>query len=256
LLGAVLGPLIGILGGWYGARAAIRNTRSPRERQFMVRQTWLATAYVTGFVLALCGLTVFGRPLARSQPVAFGLVTAALVTAYSAGLWIWIVRANRRQRQIQIEDGTFAAMPPLLSLEAQRRQIRGAAYGGIGGSTVGALAWLLALAWQTGDWLAVSLVVLVGAAVCFWGVRAFLREPARRFDVLWRVAAVLGVFTLAIFNLRWRLWAPALAHPGIPVARVALGVNAGLVVLYGALVLSFRWAGRRLRSTVYPQPLK
>lgn len=47
-----------------------------------------------------------------------------------------------------------------------------------------------------------------------------------------------------------------LAQPGIPVARVALGVSAGLVVLYGALVLGFRWARRRLRSTVFPQRLE
>src|SRR5215470_2703157 len=61
LAGAVFGPLLGVLGGWVGARASIENTRSPREREFMKRVTWVVVAYVLGF-LALQGVLALVLP--------------------------------------------------------------------------------------------------------------------------------------------------------------------------------------------------
>ena len=46
LAGALVGPLLGVLGGVFGASCSIKNTKSSRERQFMIRQTWLCIAYV------------------------------------------------------------------------------------------------------------------------------------------------------------------------------------------------------------------
>ena len=52
LSGAILGPIIGLLGGILGAWCSIRNTNSPRERRFMIRMT----VFVWPLLLALLGV--------------------------------------------------------------------------------------------------------------------------------------------------------------------------------------------------------
>src|SRR5436190_16607720 len=111
LSSAVLGPLIGILGAYIGAKASIENTKSPRERQFMVKQTWWAVACVAAFLCAMALVIKFGKKLLPTHPVWF----ATLLIALAAGLMVIIVRANRRQRQIQIEDGTYIAPQEAMS---------------------------------------------------------------------------------------------------------------------------------------------
>ena len=102
MAGAIGGSLAGLLGGVIGATASIRNTRSARERAFMVRTTWHFMALAMGFAavlaaMALCAPAIFGSPW-WYVPV---------VTVYGVVLVVAILRTNRRQRQIQIEDGTF-----------------------------------------------------------------------------------------------------------------------------------------------------
>ena len=58
-LGAVLGPVIGLLGGAFGAWASIHHTKSSRERRFMVRMTVLCWGYVG---LILSGVVWTGFP--------------------------------------------------------------------------------------------------------------------------------------------------------------------------------------------------
>ncbi|MCX6910251.1 MAG: serine/threonine-protein kinase, partial [Verrucomicrobia bacterium] len=99
-LGAILGPLGGLLGGYFGAKASIENTRTPRERQFMVRMTWCVAAGVVVF----CAAMALVLPLHRSHPEWFAVELAALTVVYATALVSFILWSNRRQRQIQTED--------------------------------------------------------------------------------------------------------------------------------------------------------
>lgn len=52
--GAVVGPILGFLGGAFGTYCSIRNTNGPKERAFMVKSavwTWLFVAVLLGLVL-------------------------------------------------------------------------------------------------------------------------------------------------------------------------------------------------------------
>ena len=111
LLAALWGPLIGVAGGVLGAWISIKNTRSPRERQFMIRQTCITWIYVLLFIGISAAVVVLSGTSSRRSPLTFGCIVGALAIAYSAGLLLLILRGNRRQREIQIEDGTFGRVP-------------------------------------------------------------------------------------------------------------------------------------------------
>jgi RNA polymerase sigma factor (sigma-70 family) len=105
--GGLAGALVGVGGAFIGARASIVNTRSPRERRFMVQMVWVAVALSTVMVALQLVVAFFFRTLFTSVAwhVAVGTVETAVI------LWL-VVRTNRRQRQIQVQEGTAKPPPP------------------------------------------------------------------------------------------------------------------------------------------------
>jgi hypothetical protein len=100
-LAHVMCPLVGFGAGcWVG----IRNTKSPRERQFAIRSLVLGIAYVTAFLLLLFAWLLAGRRFAGSHPVGFWAVICLLVLGYAIGLKKLNAWSEHRRRQIQIQD--------------------------------------------------------------------------------------------------------------------------------------------------------
>jgi tRNA A-37 threonylcarbamoyl transferase component Bud32 len=118
-LGALLGPLLGLMGGYFGAKASIENTRSPRERQFMVRMTWCIVAGVVIFGAAMALIL----PLQQSHPGRFAVALAASAVIYVAWLVSFILLSNRRQRQIQSEDNVSDYREPMSKDESMGRDV-------------------------------------------------------------------------------------------------------------------------------------
>ena len=65
-VGAIIGSLIGIAGGWIGTYFSIKNTKGPLERAFMIRSAITCWFGVGGFL-------------------------AVLVFVPRARIWIWIL---------------------------------------------------------------------------------------------------------------------------------------------------------------------
>jgi RNA polymerase sigma factor (sigma-70 family) len=105
--GGLAGALGGVCGAFIGARASIVNTRSPRERRFMVKMVWVAVALSAGMLALQAGVAMLFPALFRS--IAWHVAVAAIEIA--AISWL-VVRGNRRQRQIQQEDRTATPEPP------------------------------------------------------------------------------------------------------------------------------------------------
>ncbi len=105
--GAVLGPLTGILGGWFGYQMSLRSARSERERNYVRRQSRIMFALIAGFVILLTATGWSHRQLGLST----GQLTALFVTVmftYAVGLFVMIFQSNRRIAEIRREDGTAA----------------------------------------------------------------------------------------------------------------------------------------------------
>lgn len=247
--GAILGPLIGILGGYIGARASIKNTRSARERAFLVKATKGMLAYVFGYLAMFGTLVFFGRALWATHPLAMGVGLGALVLLYCGGLIALILWCNRRQRQIQMEEGTHIPSAPVAEEagESQRRAPKGAVYGSLGGTIFGAMFWLALLAYLAKDWGGAAAVLAVSVGMFWWSARACLRGARRYFRVLTAVCAVLGGFTLALVNLRWKTWRQAAGAWPEGVDGPLWMINLFVVLIYGVLMLTFLHRDRGLR---------
>jgi hypothetical protein len=90
MVGGLLGGLGGLAGGAIGTYFSIRNTSSPRERQFMIRVSVVAWIAITIF---LAGLFLLPKPYAW-----------LLWIPYPIALILAIRWCNRRQMQIRAED--------------------------------------------------------------------------------------------------------------------------------------------------------
>ena len=139
LTGAILGPILGVLGGILGSWCSIKNTKSPRERRFMIKMTILLWVLLTLLIGIPLVLMLSGAVPRSSYWVCFVVFFVVLVP-----LIFW---ANAHQRQIQIADGTYRPRQ-----YTPRRITRPNIYGSLSGSIFGPTIWLLVLAGYAGDW--------------------------------------------------------------------------------------------------------
>ena len=242
LLGAVFGPLLGILGGLFGSWMSIKNTQSQRERRFMVRMTLLMWGEIVVLLVILGGLGVLA--LKGFVPKsAFWAIFAVLMTAHFVMLAPVIIWSNRRQRQIQREEGTFVK-PDYRPVEPSKGNI----YAVFGGSIFGAVAWVLPVWLITGDWLSALIVAIVAIAIFAVSVRACIADRTRYRQVVMLDVIGLLILDLAVINLGWNRWTPHFAESTFAARTASIPlwmVNVALVAVFGGLLMIFAQIRRR-----------
>jgi len=240
LSGAVLGPILGLLGGLFGSWMSIRNTKSPRERWFVIK----FTLFVWGEVTLLFLVIGFFLVLALKGMVPmwiYGMVFVAVMTAHVILLVPAIIWGNRQQRQIQIEDGTYVT-PEYQPVKMSRANI----YGSFGGSILGALCWIFALSVITRDSLVASAVLLFAVGLFIPSAKKCLRSPNKYWQIAIADMMCIAAFTLLILNLRWERWIEFYRHSSgrnfidIPLWCVNLAIIAVFSGLLAMFVLRYK----------------
>ncbi len=231
LTGAILGPILGLLGGVLGAWCSIKNTKSPRERRFMIRMTilvWVLLTLLIGIPLVLMLSDAIPRSAYWVCFTAFFVVLVPLIFC-----------SNAHQRQIQIANGTFQPVE-----SAPRRITRPGIHASYGGSIFGSTAWLLVLTGIVGDWTMFA-IIIAADFVILWTATAICR---RRPDRYWSTALVafsaLIAGMLIAVNLRWNVWMEAYRQsraydPRNDVSLVV--INAVVLGLYVVLAVALAW---------------
>jgi RNA polymerase sigma factor (sigma-70 family) len=191
--GAVLGPIVGLLGGIFGTWMSIKNTSSARERRFMVTMSiicWIGLVLLIAVPLVLALTGVIPK---WAYWTFFTIFFVLLVPS--------IVWSNARQQQIQKEEGTY--------VEAEFRPMKltkGNVYGAFGGSIFGSVCWIFVIAFLTKDWL-IALSVLIFAIILF---AVSTKMCLRASDKYWRVVMAdmmsIALLTFVVVNLRWGRW--------------------------------------------------
>jgi len=237
LSGAVWGPLLGILGGVVGAWASIINTRSPRERKFVVKATWLVTAYVLGFlgILFLAWVSLSSSP---SLP----WVMIGVWGLYVVGLFALIAWGNGRQRQIRIEDGTYVDPRQARDASAGRPLSKGAIYGSFAGAIFGAVCWVFVISYVARDWITPFVVLAVASALFAVSTRVCLGAPRAYHRIAMGTGAGLAALNLAVINVRWEGWMVAYRQSSFyqPANDLPLWLmNLIILGLFGFLCLLF-----------------
>ena len=171
----------------------------------MIRQTWFCAAYVLLFLAVFLALIFLGKPLRAASPLLYSCALGLWISFYGDGLVAWILKSNRQQRQIQLEEGTAAPARPPPRVATRRRELWNI-YGGLGGGTAGALAWIVIQCVRTQQWALAAGTILFGLAVVLGSARACLRHPERRFRVLVQTLVLLGLFGLGVWLLHLHQW--------------------------------------------------
>jgi RNA polymerase sigma factor (sigma-70 family) len=200
LSGAILGPIIGLLGGVFGSWMSVKHTNSPRERQFMLKITLVIW---TELIVLLSVLGLF-LVLARRGIVpknVYWTVFAVVMTTHFVLLVPAIIWVNRRQRQIQKEEGTY--VEPRYQLA---KITTGGIVGAFAGSIFGTVAWIFPMSYIAGDWLVAAAVSIFAVLLFAVSTRICLRANAKYWRIIIADLIAVGLLNLIVVNLRWETW--------------------------------------------------
>jgi RNA polymerase sigma factor (sigma-70 family) len=101
---ALLGPMIGILGAYLGVRASLDATRTPRERQFVVRQTKLGLLAALLFNVVLAAYIFVAVKYWAAHVWLFAALGIGIPLAFTTFILVAAARHNRELRRIREEE--------------------------------------------------------------------------------------------------------------------------------------------------------
>ena len=220
---AVLGPLVGLLGGIFGTWMSIKHTKSARERRFMVKMGiagWLALLLLIAVPLVLA---VTGVIPGWGYWVLFAVFFALLLP-----LIIW---GNARQRLIQIEDGTYAE-PEHGKMKLTKANV----YGAFGGSIFGPVCWVFVISFISKDWL-IALTVFMFAVILFViSAKICLREQGKYWRIVITDMMAIALLTFAVVNLRWGKWMEFYRDGSSRFDMPLWGINVMIAAIFSGLL--------------------
>jgi RNA polymerase sigma factor (sigma-70 family) len=232
--GAVLGPLVGLLGGIFGTWMSIKHTRSARERRFVVTMSivvWLALVLLIAVPLVLAITGVIPKwAIWTSSLLFFALLVPSI---------IW---SNARQRQIQIEEGTYVRQ-----IHRPMKLTKANVYGAFGGSIFGSIAWIFPMSYIAKDWLVAPAVLIFAVILFIISTKICLRAQGK----YWRIVIIdmmfIALLTFVVVNLRWGRWMEFYRESSsgfdMPLWAMNLILLAVFSVLLVVLILSARKKG-------------
>ncbi len=239
--GAVLGPIVGVLGGIFGTWMSIKNTKSARERRFAVTMSivvWLALVLLIAVPLVLA----LGGVIPRWAFLPFFVLFFVFLVPFM----VW---GNARQRRIQKEEGTFvkAEFQPMKLTKPN-------VYGAFGGSIFGSLAWIFPMSYITKDWLIAFSVLIFAIMLFVVSTKMCLRSS----DKYWRVVIIdmmlIALLTFVVINFRWESWREFCRESTYSLDIPLWGMNLLLLAVFVILLVIFIFRARTERQFREKQP--
>lgn len=103
-LGALLGPICGIMGGYLGARASINNARSLREKELLKKMSWMVMGITLVFTITLVLMILLRKHTALLSASQFAYGLCGLILAHVSAMVFYLVRTSRAIKRIFEED--------------------------------------------------------------------------------------------------------------------------------------------------------
>jgi RNA polymerase sigma factor (sigma-70 family) len=221
LIGATLGPLLGMLGVIIGIKASIKNTKSPNEHVFMKRRAWLAILYSYSSIAILLFLLWF-------TPQSWVLISWLIL--FFSGIFILAYSTERHRKAIQIKDSTHVITRQRI-LEMTKGQI----YGEFAGAISGSLCWLYLMTVRTRDWISLWSVLIIGLVLFFASTKICLQAKHLHYQIAMVPFGIIGLMNLVIINLRWNHWMETLG-PHKKYQSLSLG-QMNIIIISATLLL-------------------
>ena len=172
--GMLLGPLLGLLGAWWGIRNDIKRATSEEEAKGLERLF---------HILVLLTLVMFPGTLAVSLlPAPWQVLGVVLVQAVFFGtLMMSLLRFKRRQSELHRIHGLPEGYVPTSNEHFNSPQsIRSRFWGGVGGSAgaiIGGFGWMIIVAIRLQAWWLAGLVVFLIGLLLIRSVNFFASHP-------------------------------------------------------------------------------
>jgi RNA polymerase sigma factor (sigma-70 family) len=201
-----MGALVGLLGGIIGATASIRNAKSSRERDFLIKLTIVMTVWAILFIGVLYAVTHYLVHNVHNIVWLVSLIISILV--YLTGNILLILWTIFRVKKIQIEDGTYIDPATWKKMAYQNfcKMSKGSIYGAFAGSIFGPVSWMISNSIIAHDWMTGIIVILVSVIIYLASVRYCIRRPERCYKILIWALFYVYLLTIAVVFLRWESW--------------------------------------------------
>ena len=240
-LGAVMGNIFAIWG-------RIRNARSARERTFLARASWGFLAWAVLFLVGFDWVARLNDNVVRINNMRDALLWSSVWIGVF-GIWVaYSIWMTRRQRRIQMEEGTLATAPgnELIGREPTRRGFKATVYGGLAAMIFGPGGLLVALVRHQGDRVIAGLLAVLAVVAWLVCAGAILRRPQRIKAVFVTVWWGLALVILATLNMRWHVWLRKVSADGPWLPPFYLDFL--IVVFFGSIGLAW-WLERHFAGT-------
>lgn len=251
---AMLGGLLAVVGGaLVTLRAQVSDTKSPREAHFLLQMIGVRILAIIGALPVFFVLQKFS-----GTPFIYDIAFAVFLFAMAVVMTLFLDYTSRRQRQIQLEDGTWVKA----EWEIPRQAAESSANAGQGRLQIHLkaarfmaffLVWFVVMAvagpWRR-DWVRALTGAVALTLVLFLAFRNWLSSPrfrSLRLKELAAIACTMCGLTLLEYNLRetdrtlWDLGG------GVATARILF--NLVVILAYAAFVGLFIW---KRKSTILP----
>ena len=245
-----LGGLLALLGGAFiTLRAQAGDTKSPRERRFVLQMIGVRVVTV---LLVLAAFYCIGRPSSSRQPFVYDVVFAGSLLVFTVLYTVLFDYTSRHRRRIQIEDGTWVET----EWTTPRREAEVAPDGGphtskfalyLKGSRFLAVvlvqvliaAVVVVAVWEQGWVRATAILTALGLTV-FWAFRDWLNRPrfqSLRLDLLAIIGGTACGLTLMEFNVHQ--YESGLWGSNGKSAAALIGFNVATVLFYTTFIAVF-----------------
>lgn len=232
-------------------RAEVENTKSPRERRFVIRMIWLRYGMALAtFVITLAALlTIIAHgPAHKADLIVFvlsGMLFCGAIECSARKLYF-----QRRRRQIRIEDGTWEESDPyqpdpsagwLADLSGRTSKVNSSlAMASLFGAVGCVIITPILIMWflDRGHWLLALFALLCGVRGTYRWIHdrhnkwSHIILDGRSMTPVKNVVGC-GLMTLLLFNLAW-----AAGGLHLPLDW-AIGFNLTVVLAYAALIAVF-----------------
>jgi RNA polymerase sigma factor (sigma-70 family) len=233
--GAVLGPLVGLLGGIFGTWMSIKHTKSARERRFVVTMAivlWLALVLLIAVPLVLAITGVIPK---------WACWTSSFL--FFALLCPFIIWSNARQRQIQIEEGTYVRQ-----VHRPRKLTKANVYAAFGGGIFGSIAWIFPMSYTAKDWLVPPAVLIFAILLFIISTKICLRAQGKYQRIIIIDMMSIALLTLAVVNLRWERWMEFYRDSSSPYNMPLWSINSIILIVFSGLLVLLTLSSRKKSS--------
>jgi RNA polymerase sigma factor (sigma-70 family) len=240
-ISGILAPLFALVGIIVAIRPEIKNM-SKRERKESLRNNLIVLSATTAFIIFILSFAILWCKYVGHSGWIMFTISCVLLAILVLVLIPFMIRSMRREKQIQIEDGTYVK-PHVRMLRATNGQI----YGAFGGAIFASLLWLIRISSATKDWMVFCVILTFAILVFTTATKLYMKARWHGLRIAIGLFTSIGFLHFLLVNLRWKKWQAVLKNFRPTLGQVNMTIAAAVAVLI-LVALIIDWRQQKMRK--------